>query len=296
VSSVADSTHGAPGHGGTAPALGGGRWGGVRREWMKLLFTRRTYVIWAGMLAIPFLIALAVHLAGTGPHGEEGDGPPFLERVVENGMYTPLVALAFMLPFLLPLVASVVGSYLIAGEAELHTLRIVLLRPVSRGSLLLSKWVVAVLYLLVGLLLVVCGGLLFGWAFFGLEPLITFSGTTVSVPESVGLVVLTMLFGLAAMACLVSLALLFSTMTDSSLTALIATVVVYIVVQVLISLSYFDWLRPYMFPQYFSEYINFFRDPIAWRPILEALLVFALWSAGLTASAWLLFRRKDVLS
>ena len=42
--------------------------------------------------------------------------------------------------------------------------------------------------------------------------------------------------------------------------------------------------------------MNFFRDPIAWRPIGEALLVFGLWSAGLTVLAWLVFRRKDVLS
>jgi len=152
------------------------------------------------------------------------------------------------------------------------------------------------LYLAVGFGLMLAGGLLFGALFFELKPMVTLSGTTVGVWHGLGLVLLCCLYGLLAMACIVSLALLFSTLTDSSLTALIATIVIYIVVQVLISFSYFDWLAPWVFPHYFLEYVNFFRDTIYWDPILKGVAVFAVWSAGLTALAYLLFRRKDVLS
>ena len=281
-------------HGSTRPAMHGAHLGPLRREWTKLLFTWRTYVIWGGLAAIPFLMALALYISDTGPG--PGEGPHFMSRVLENGLYVPVSALAALLLILLPLAATVLGSYLIAGEAELGTLRAILLRPQSRGSLIVAKWVVAVLTLLVGLVLVVATGLLFGALFFGLEPLVTLSGTTVSIAEGIGLIVLTAFFALAAMACMISLALLFSTLTNSSLTALIATFVVFIVVQILVTFSYFDWLEPYVFSSYFGEYVNFFRDPIAWRPIGEALLVFGLWSAGLTALAWLVFRRKDILS
>jgi ABC-2 type transport system permease protein len=274
--------------------MSGRAWGPLRREWTKLLFSRRTYVIWAGLLAIPFMITLALKLADSPP--EHGEGPEFLSRVVGNGLYVPLASLAALLPFFLPLAAIMVASYMLAGEAELGTLRIVLLRPVDRGAMVLAKWVTAILYLSVGLLIVVAGGLVFGGLFFGLEPMVTLSGSTVSVAEGTGLILLTALFALAAMACMVSLALLFSAVTDSSLTALIVTVVLYVVIQLLVSFSYFAWLEPYVFPTYFNDYINLFRDPIAWRPIGEALLVFGLWSAGLTTAAWLLFRRKDVLS
>ena len=112
--------------------------------------------------------------------------------------------------------------------------------------------------------------------------MVTLSGSTVSVWHGLALILLCCLYGLAAMACIVSLALLFSTLTDSSLTALIATVVVYSVIQVLISFSYFDWLRPWVFPSYFLEYVSFFRDPIYWTPILKGLAAFAAWSGGLT--------------
>ena len=272
----------------------GAHWGPLRREWAKLLFARRTYVIWGGLALVPFIIALVQYLSGS-PSGP-GEGPHLINRVLGNGLYVPLVALYAMLFLFLPLASAVIGSYLLAGEAELGTLRAILLRPQSRGSLVLSKWVVAVLSLLAGLLVVVVVGIVFGAVFFGIEPLVTLSGTTVSVAEGIGLILLATLFTLAAMACIISLALFFSTLTDSSLTALIATFVVFVVIQVLMTFSYFDWLRPFVFASYFEEYVNLLRDPIPWGPVREALTVFGLWSAGLTAMAWLVFRRKDILS
>jgi ABC-2 type transport system permease protein len=285
---------GGPTHGSMQPRMAGRAWGPLRREWIKLLFQRRSYLIWGGAFVIPFLIALALYLAKEDPHG--GEGPLFFARVTSNGMFVALASLSSLLPFLLPMAAAMVAGYMIAGEAELGTLRIILLRPVRRGAVILSKWTMAMVYLAVGFAVMVAGGLLFGGIFFGLHPMVTLSGTTVSVSEGLALILLCCLYGLAAMACIVSLALLFSTLTDSSLTALIATIVVYIVVQVLIAFSYFDWLRPWVFPSYFLDYVNFFRDPIYWRPILKGFAAFAAWSAGLTFVAYVLFRRKDVLS
>ena len=292
---------GAPGsaghaHGSTAGDMRGHAWGALRREWIKLLFQRRSYLIWGGAFLIPFLISLALYLAGSdNPHGG-GGGPLFIEQVTNNGMFVTLAALSALISFLLPMAAAMVAGYMIAGEAELGTLRIVLLRPVRRGGFLLSKWAMAIVYLGVGFLLMLAGGLLFGGIFFGLHPMITLSGSTVGVWHGLGLILLSCLYGLAGMSCIVSMALLFSTLTDSSLTALIGTIVVYIVLTVLIAFSYFDWLRPWVFPSYLLDFSNFFRDPIYWRPILKGLGVFAAWSFGLTFVAYLVFRRKDVLS
>jgi ABC-2 type transport system permease protein len=297
VAGPASLSAGSPAHGSTAMPMDGHAWGALRREWIKLLFQRRSYLIWAGAFAIPFLIALAIKLShDQGAQGGQGGGPAFLDKIFSNGMYVPIGALAVLLPFMLPLAATMVAGYMIAGEAELGTLRIALLRPVPRGTIIVSKWAAAMLYLVVGFALMDAGGLLFGGLFFGLHPLVLLSGTTVGVWHGIGLIFLGSLYGLAAMACMVSLALLFSVLTDSSLTALIAAVVVYIVIQVLISFSYFDWLRPWVFPTYFEGYVSLFRDPIYWRPVLKGLAAFAGWSGGLTALAYVIFRRKDVLS
>jgi ABC-2 type transport system permease protein len=282
-------------HGSTGAPMHGHAWGALRREWIKLLFQRRSYLIWGGAVAIPFLIALAFYLTRHNPESG-GGGPPFVQRITSNGMFVTLAALFLLIGFLLPLAAAMVAGYMIAGEAELGTLRIVLLRPVRRGSFVLAKWTIAMAYLGVGFLLMFASGLLFGGIFFGLHPLVTFSGTTVGVAHGLGLISLSMLYGLAAMACIVSMALFFSTLTDSSLTALIGTIVIYIVITVLIQFSYFDWLKPWVFPDYLQDFTDFFRDPIYWRPILRGLGVFALWSVVPTFGAYLVFRRKDVLS
>ncbi|HQF52129.1 MAG TPA: ABC transporter permease subunit [Thermoleophilia bacterium] len=279
-------------HGSTAAAMGGRAWGPLRREWTKLLFQRRSYLIWGGAFIVPILMALAFYLTGD----ETGGGPVFMERITSNGMFVALGSLTVLIPFLLPMAAAMVGGYMIAGEAELGTLRIVLLRPTRRGAFLLAKWATAMIYLAVGFGLMLAGGLIAGGLFFGLHPMVTLSGSTVGVWHGLGLILLCCLYALAAMACIVSMALFFSTLTDSSLTALIATIVVFIVITVLIQFDYFHWLRPWVFPQYLMEYINLFRDPIYWRPVLKGLGVFALWSGSTTLAAYLVFRRKDVLS
>ena len=201
-------------HGSTAGGMRGHRWGALRREWIKLLFQRRSYLIWGGAFLIPFLIALAFYLTRDNPEG--GGGPVFMERVTSNGMFVTLASLTALIPFLLPMAAAMVAGYMIAGEAELGTLRIVLLRPTRRGSFVMAKWLMAIVYLAVGLAVMLAGGLLFGGIFFGLHPMVTLSGSTVGVWHGLGLIVLSCLYALAAMSCIVSMALLFSTMTDSS--------------------------------------------------------------------------------
>ena len=166
-----------------------------------------------------------------------------------------------------------------------------------RGSLLLVKWIVGMLYLLVGFGFMVASGLLFGAIFFGLHPMVLFSGTTVSIGHGLGLIALACLYGLAAMSCIVSLALLFihadrlephgadrhhrhlhrhHRASSSSATS--------------------TGCGPGCSPPTSRTSSNFFRDPIYWKPILKGLLAFGPGARRSRRSPTLLFRRKDVLS
>lgn len=266
----------------------------LHREIVKVLFQRRTYVGWLGLLAIPLIMTLALRLSTEQP--APGEGPPFFSSIAGNGLFVPLAALAALSFFLLPLVSSMTGGFVIAGEAETGTLKTLLTRPVSRVSVLLAKWSVAVIYVGVGLVLVGVGGAVAGGLVFGFHPLTTLSGGQISIGHSLGLIALAYLIALAGMACIVSLAVALSTLTDSSLTAAVGTLVIVLVLQALGQFSYFDFLAPYLFTSHFQDWFNLLRQPIPWTPIWEALLTYAAYIIALVGVAVTMFRRKDILS
>jgi ABC-2 type transport system permease protein len=120
--------------------------------------------------------------------------------------------------------------------------------------------------------------------------------STVGVGHGLLLISLAYVFVLVAMAAAVSLALLFSTLTDSGLTAVAGSMVLVIFMLVLGNIPGLEFLRPYLFTTHFSAWLNFLRDPIVWAPIRDALINFAAWIAATTGLAWVIFRRKDIHS
>lgn len=268
----------------------------ITREFVKILFQKRTYFGWAGLFLIPWLITIAMRLSSEGPPPPEQGGPFFVHLITSNGLYVAVASLFALISFLLPLLASMSGSQTIAGEAENGTLRTVLMQPVRRGSVLMAKWFVANVYIAIGLVILFVGSLIAGGSIFGLERMILLTGQTASVGDSIGLICVAYAFALVAMATVVSLAVAFSTLTNSGLTAVAAALVLVIIMLVLGSFSVFDFLEPYLFTSHFDAWINFFKSPIEWGPIVDALINFAVWIVGLTCIAYLVFRRKDILS
>lgn len=271
----------------------------LTREFVKIRFQKRTYFGLAGLFLVPFIVSIAIRLSGSPPAhaGARREGADFFfDQISSSGLYVALGALFALSTFLLPLLAAMSGSQTMAGEAENGTLRTVLMQPVRRGALLFAKWSAANLYIALGLLVLLVGSLIAGGAIFGFKPMVIMSGQTVGVGHGIGLLVSAYVFVLVAMAAVVSLALVFSTLTNSGLTAVAAAMVLVIIMLILGALSVFDFLRPYLFTSHFAAWINLFRDPINWGPIRDALINFAVWIGAMTGLAWLLFRRKDILS
>jgi ABC-2 type transport system permease protein len=266
----------------------------LRAELAKLLFAKRTFVGWVGLLAVPVLITLALYLSRNQHHPDNGPGG-FVSLARHNGMLVPVAAIAVLSAFLLPLLGAMAGSYQLAGEAESGTIKTWLLHPVNRGSVLLSKWTAALIYMGVGLLLVAAGGYVAGGAAFGLHAPTLVSGGTVSTAHGIALTALAYALVLVGTLCVVSLAFLFATFTNSSLTAAIAALVVFIVMNVVGAFSYFDFLKPYLFTSHMDAWQNLFSRPIVWHPIETALLTFVIYIVALTVAAWYVFRRKDIL-
>jgi ABC-type transport system involved in multi-copper enzyme maturation permease subunit len=271
----------------------------IRREFVKTLFQKRTYIGWAGLFVIPFLMMLAFRFASESPHGQAGTndiGAMIFTQIRDNGMYLIVASLMAMVTFFLPLLASMAGSYTVSGEAEKGTLRTMLMQPIRRGALLMAKWLVANIYVAICLLLLGAAALIAGGSVFGLDPVRLFTGQEIGVWHAIGLAAGSYLFVFVGMMCVVSLAVLFSTLTDSSLTAVAAALILVIIMEALGAFEVFDFLRPYMFPSRWDAWTNFLSSPVDWDPVIKALMTFAVWIVGTTGLAYWRFRGKDVLS
>jgi ABC-2 type transport system permease protein len=100
----------------------------------------------------------------------------------------------------------------------------------------------------------------------------------------------------AGAVCSLTIALLLSTLTDSSLTAATIAIAVFTVLTVLNAFSAFDFMKPYTYSAYRLAFVNLFRSPIYWQPIRRALVDYGVTIGALLLAAWAVFGRKDILT
>jgi len=271
--------------------------GHLRREFTKVIFQKRTYIGWGGLFVVPFVVATAISLTSGPLHGNRQDVMEILvSDMRSNGLYLPIVLLSMLGPFFIPLLAAVAGGQTIAGEAEKGTLRTVLMQPVRRSAVLLGKWLVANVYMLIGLALLAGAAVVAGAAFFGLHPLTLLSLQTIGGGESALRILMAYGYVFAATIAVVSLALMLSTLTDSSLTAVAGALVLVIVMLVLQQFSAFDFINPYLLSSHLEGWTTLLQEPIDWSPIWKGLATFAAWTVATISISLLWFRQKDILS
>ena len=245
------------------------------------------------LVAVPVFLALAVYLSG-GP--ANGNGPAFVDRVAQNGVFTALAALTVSMPFFIPLAVAVVAGDSIAGEASLGTLRYLLVRPAGRARLLFAKSVVIGIFCIVAALVIVIAGLIAGFAFFPHGVVVTLSGTTVSFPDGIGRSLLAGLVVGASMFGLASIGLFVSTVSDVPIAAMAITVGAVIVSAILDSLSEVSFLHPWLFTNYWTAFADLVRAPVYWHNIWKDLLLQAGYVAVFGGAAWARMTSRDVLA
>jgi ABC-2 type transport system permease protein len=264
-----------------------------RVEWAKALRRWRTYLLAAALGGVPFLVVIAVRFSPPAP-AETADAPPFLLQLVHNGLFAPLTGLALVQPFFLSLSIGLFAGDAIAGEAQAGTLRYLLVRPVGRARLLLAKYGAAMTMIGALLLGVIASGALFGGIFFGLRPLPTLSGTTLSVVEASVRILGAGLYILLAASGIVAVGLFISTLTDSGPGAIVATVILAMASQILDQIPNLRVIHPYLPTHDWLAFVGLFRFPVDWGGMRGGLLVSAVYTVLFLGAALVAFGRKDV--
>lgn len=263
-------------------------------ELRTLFGRRRTWALLLALAAIPVLIAVAVELSSSSP--QPGEGPPFLDRITQNGLFVAVTALAVSIPLFLPLTVGVVAGDTVAGEAGHGTLRYLLIVPAGRVRLLLVKYAGAAAFCFAAAFVVAVVGAAIGAALFPVGPVTLLSGETVSPVGALGRQALVAAYVAVSLLGLSAVGLFVSTLTDVPVGAMATTVTVAVVAQVLGSLPQLSWLHPWLFTAHWFAFGDLLRTPVAWGSLVDNLVLQAGYVAVFGALAYSRFTTKDVLS
>ena len=271
-------------------------------ELRKLVLRPRVWLSILLLCAVPALVAILLSISDLAP--PPGQGGAFLSAVLDNGSLYPAAALAMVLPVFLPLAVAVYAGDAIAGESATGTLRYLLVRPVGRLRLLSAKLAALTVYIMLAMIIVVVFSLVVGIALFGTgaeavgQPgsVTALSGSSLDPSElavrmlaAVGYIVVSMLgFG--------TIALFWSTLSDSALGAALASLAVLIASSIMQTLDAAGPIKPYLPTNYWLSWIDFFRDPIFWGNIDKGLLLQAGYIAVFFGASWANFATKDITS
>ncbi|MET0714502.1 MAG: ABC transporter permease [Mycetocola sp.] len=262
---------------------------------LSVLFRRRrTWAMLAAVALIPILLAVALRLSsGT---VEPGEGPPFLDRVTQNGLFVGFTAMVVAIPLFLPLTIGVVAGDTIAGEASLGTLRYLLVSPAGRIRLLLVKYAGAAAFCFVATLTLIVAGAVIGASLFPVGPVTLLSGDIISVPESAGRSVLVACYVSVSLLGLCAIGLFISTLTSVPVGAMAATVVVSVISQILGVLPQLSWLHPWLFTHYWLGFAGLLSQPLDASTFADNALLQGGYILVFGALAYGRFASKDILS
>jgi len=258
-------------------------------ELRKLAAQKRTYIGLGCALLVPLIFIASLLADDGGP-----EGIPFGDYVRESGLAIPLVGLFFGAFWFFPLITALVAGDIVATEDGNGTLKTILTRSVERWQIFAGKVLAAFTYAFGALVLFVGVGLLLGGMIWGFDPLVSLSGSEISVGRSLLLLGATTLAYFLPTMAVASLAILLSTITRNSAAAVVATLMLSLIMQLLGIVSALDFLRPYLLPEQFNAWQGLLREPIDWAPVIRAAWISAVF--GIPALAWAFthFLRRDV--
>jgi ABC-2 type transport system permease protein len=274
----------------------------LRTEFTKATRRMRTLVVFALLVGLPILIVLAIHSRGA-ERGAE-DGPGLFRLARQSGLLIPAAVLSVTSGFLLVVIAGTFAGDSVAGDASWGNLRYLLMRPVPRGRLLVAKAIVAAVLIWLSTFLVVVASLVVGVILFGAHP-VSFPGLTflrgiqvfqLSQSTIVWRVFVATTYVSFGFSALLALGLLFSVLTDTAASAILATAGFYIVSEILDGIPQLGRIR-YLFPTHYLEswepmFVNnrYPHDMLAGIAVqLGYLVVFG-------TAALIYFKRKDIRS
>lgn len=279
----------------TARPVRRGSWLRLFASELRLVFGRRRNQV--GLVVLMGLVTfLGIALKVSSLRHPGAGGGDLLAAVAGNGVYLGFAGLTIEIALFLPLAMSLLAGDAVAGEANLGTLRYLLVAPVSRLRLLAVKASALVVGAITGAGIVALTGALVGTLLFGTGSLVTLSGTRISLGDGLFRLALATGFVAAGLTALAMIGLFISTLTEQPIAATVATAMVSTLLWILDAVPQLDWLHPWLLVDRWPAFADLLRDPIFADRMVAGLWVDAAYAAVFFAAAWLRFRNKSITS
>ncbi|MFM9911544.1 MAG: ABC transporter permease [Chitinophagaceae bacterium] len=278
-------------------------WTILQIELFKIFKRPRTYISFAAIAAIVLLIQLALFV----------DGETYIQfmlQSIENNftvdgkiMHGYLICYVILQTLLIhvPLLIALIGGDMIAGEANMGTLRLLISKPISRTSLLLGKFTATAIYTLMLLLWMAFLALFFSVLVFGTGDLMIFKSDQIVLIKKADILwryVAAFVFAAIAMLTVAALSFFLSLFAENSIGPIVTTMSVIIVCTILttMDLPLFNAIKPFLFSSHMLGWKGFFDDPVNYPAIIKSAGILVIHIIGFVGAAILVFNKKDVLS
>lgn len=271
-------------------------------ELEKIFRKWRTYIGFIAMFGMTLLVQIALYF--TQESFIQGTTRQLSDQFVLQGNffngyvigYLILNAMFIHIPFLIVLV----GGDLLAGEATAGTYRMLLTRPISRFSLVTSKFLAGFIYTFLFMLFLIIISLGASLLIFGSGELIVLKNKIIiyATDDILWRMLLAYSYAALSMMTVMALSIFFSSMVSNAIGPIVSTMAVIIVFLILsaIPIEFLQEMRPYFFTSHLGQWNGFFDDPIDYKDIMNSVMILVGHIIVLYVFTTYLFIKKDILS
>lgn len=277
----------------------------IRLEFIKLTRSKGFYLSFAALSAFVLLMLWGFYTYAekkTSGLATEQFKYTYESRSYFNGLTFTLYSLLFAFSLVIPIFVAMTAGGQIAGERSTGTLRMMCIRPVSRASIVITKFLVVAIhtYLLLAFFIVLnlLVGLLFvGWGNLELYPgplnLVDAPGQILR-DEALWRFAYTSFSGTWALLVVAAIATLFSVIFRNPVTAVAATIAIYLMLYIVGRIEFFVDLRPLFFTTDMDFWRDVLKPEIPWHELYHYAATCGAYIFGLLLTAVIIFERKDI--
>ena len=272
-------------------------------ELLKIAYKPRSYIGLGGIVVIIAIILFAMKVDGsfyisliTGQFEQS----LLFEGTILNGNLIAYIIIQMLIIHVPLLIAFVTGD-LVSGESAMGTIRLLLTKPISRSTILMSKFLASCIYTLIVILCLALMSFVLSKILFDTGDLMVLKSDGLIVFQE-GDISWRFFYGFAiaflSLVTVATLALTLSCFSENSIGPIVTTMGIILLFTIIGSMDVpiFDAIRPILFTTHMAAWRYFFDEPLNTTSIVYSISILLIHIALLLSIAFYKFNKKDILS